>query len=167
MFEIGFIGLGKLGLDAAEVLSKKHKVTGYDIERNIQTKINRLNSLEILAAGKDIIFIAVPTPHDPAYDGKQPTSHLEPKDFDYTIVENTLKELDKHCTKDQLVVLISTVLPGTIRKRFIPLINNFRFIYNLYLIATGTVKEDMVDPEMVIIGTEDGSNTGGPREVPS
>ena len=128
MFEIGFIGLGKLGLDAAEVLSKKHNVTGYDIESNIQTKIPRVNSLEILAKDKDIIFIAVPTPHDPAYDGKQPTSHLEPKDFDYTIVENTLKELDKHCTKDQLVVLISTVLPGTIRKRFIPLINNFRFI---------------------------------------
>ena len=160
MFEIGFIGLGKLGLDAAEVLSKKHNVTGYDIESNIQTKIPRVNSLELLAAGKDLIFIAVPTPHDPAYDGKQPTSHLEPKDFDYTIVENTLKELDKHCTKDQLVILISTVLPGTIRKRFIPLINNFRFIYNPYLIATGTVKEDMVDPEMVIIGTEDGSNTG-------
>jgi hypothetical protein len=57
-------------------------------------------------------------------------------------------------------VLISTVLPGTIRKEFIPLCTNFRFIYNPYLIAMGTVKEDMIKPEMIIIGTEDGSRTG-------
>lgn len=158
--KIGFIGLGKLGLEAAEVLSTKHEVVGYDVNYNIQTDFPKVYNLEDLALNKDIIFIAVPTPHDPSYDGSKPTSHLEPKDFDYTIVEDTLKELDKHCTKDQLVVLISTVLPGTIRKRFVPLINNFRFIYNPYLIATGTVKEDMVDPEMVIIGTEDGSTTG-------
>lgn len=158
--KIGFIGMGKLGLEAAEVLAEKHSVVGYDIANNIETYLAMEDSIEDLVAGKDVIFIAVPTPHHPSYDGSKPTSHLEPKDFDYTIVEDTLKELDKHCTKDQLVVLISTVLPGTIRKKFIPLINNFRFIYNPYLIATGTVKEDMVDPEMVIIGTEDGSTTG-------
>ena len=158
--KIGFIGLGKLGLDAAEVIALKHDVVGYDIVSDIKTKLPLVNSIEELVPNKDVIFIAVPTPHDPAYDGRQPTSHLEPKDFDYTIVENTLKELDEHCTKDQLVVLISTVLPGTIRKKFIPIISSFRFIYNPYLIATGTVKADMINPEMVIIGTEDGSTTG-------
>jgi UDPglucose 6-dehydrogenase len=63
-------------------------------------------------------------------------------------------------TKDQLLVLISTVLPGTTRREFIPLITNTRFIYNPYLIAMGSVKWDMVNPEMVMIGTEDGSTTG-------
>ena len=29
--KIGFIGLGKLGLPCAEVIAKKHDVTGYDI----------------------------------------------------------------------------------------------------------------------------------------
>jgi UDPglucose 6-dehydrogenase len=52
------------------------------------------------------------------------------------------------------------VLPGTIRKEFVSLFSNFRFIYNPYLIAMGTVKWDMVNPEMVIIGTEDGTTTG-------
>ena len=70
-----------------------------------------------------------------------------------------MKEVDKYTTKEQLVVLISTVLPGTIRREFIELVNNFRFIYNPYLIAMGTVKYDMVNPEMVIIGTEDGHYT--------
>ena len=28
---IGFIGIGKLGMDAAEVIAEKHYVEGYDI----------------------------------------------------------------------------------------------------------------------------------------
>ena len=63
------------------------------------------------------------------------------------------------------MILISTVLPGTIRREFIPLIENYRFIYNPYLIAMGTVKNDMVNPEMVIIGTEDGSETGDAKQL--
>ena len=58
------------------------------------------------------------------------------------------------------MVLISTVLPGTVRRELEPLIRNARFIYNPYLIAMGSVKWDMVNPECLIIGTEDGSLTG-------
>jgi UDPglucose 6-dehydrogenase len=116
--------------------------------------------LENVCKHGEIIFVAVPTPHHPDYDGRYPTSHLEPKDFDYSIVKNVLDEINKYTTKEQLVVLISTVLPGTIRKHFIPLVKNYRFIYNPYLIAMGTVKWDMVHPEMIIIGTEDGTETG-------
>jgi UDPglucose 6-dehydrogenase len=71
-----------------------------------------------------------------------------------------MAEANKHMTKDQLLVLISTVLPGTTRSEFIPLVTNTRFIYNPYLIAMGSVAWDMVNPEMVMIGTEDGSITG-------
>jgi UDPglucose 6-dehydrogenase len=85
---------------------------------------------------------------------------LEPRDFNYEIVKDVLNEINQYTTKEQLVVLISTVLPGTIRDQFIPLVKNYRFIYNPYLIAMGTVKWDMVNPEMIIIGTEDGTETG-------
>jgi UDPglucose 6-dehydrogenase len=61
---------------------------------------------------------------------------------------------------NQLLVLISTVLPGTTRKEFVPSITNTRFIYNPYLIALGSVKYDMVNPEMLIIGTDNGFETG-------
>lgn len=159
--KIGFVGLGKLGKEVSEVMScAGHVVEGYDI--NPETKpegVVTVNSVEEVVKEKDLVFIAVPTPHDPQYDGMYPCMHLEPKDFDYSIVKEVLQEVDKYATKDQLVALISTVLPGTIRREFIPLIHNFRFIYNPYLIAMGTVKEDMIEPEMVIIGTEDGSTT--------
>jgi UDPglucose 6-dehydrogenase len=159
--KVGFIGVGKLGKDAAEVMYEAgHDVLGYDTRIVEGCKHEMTWLIEDVCTHGEIIFIAVPTPHDPLYDGKYPTSHLEPKDFDYTIVKDVLTEVNKYTNKSQLVVLISTVLPGTIRKEFIPLCTNFRFIYNPYLIAMGTVKEDMVKPEMIIIGTEDGHVTG-------
>ena len=157
---IGFIGIGKLGREAAEVMAEKHTVESYDI-RNIKSEAFKVvNSIEKVCYNKQLIFIAVPTPHDPDYDGRYPTSHLPNKDFDYSIVNKVLEEVNNFVTKEQLVVLISTVLPGTIRREFIDRIKNGRFIYNPYLIAMGTVKWDMVNPEMIIIGTEDGSMTG-------
>ena len=158
--KIGFIGVGKLGKEAAEVMAEKHDVIGYDITEVQPENFNMVSSIEEVCKDRELIFVAVPTPHHPDYDGRYPTSHLPNKDFDYTIVKDVLSEVDKYTNKKQLVVLISTVLPGTIRREFIPLCNNFRFIYNPYLIAMGTVKWDMVNPEMVIIGTEDGSLTG-------
>ena len=155
--KIGFIGVGKLGQYAAEVMAEKHNVIGYDINEVNPSNFDMVSSIEEVCKDRELIFIAVPTPHDPKYDGRYPTSHLDNKDFDYSIVKEVLSEVDKYTNKDQLVILISTVLPGTIRREFIPLCNNFRFIYNPYLIAMGTVKWDMVNPEMVIIGTEDGS----------
>jgi UDPglucose 6-dehydrogenase len=159
--KIGFIGVGKLGKDAAEVMHEAgHDVLGYDIRIVHDCKFEMTQTLGDVCKHGEIIFIAVPTPHHPDYDGSQPTSHLEPKDFDYSIVKSVLEEINQYTTKEQLVVLISTVLPGTTRREFIPLVKNYRFIYNPYLIAMGTVKEDMVKPEMIIIGTEDGSTTG-------
>jgi UDPglucose 6-dehydrogenase len=158
--KIGFIGVGKLGKDAAEVMAEKHDVVGYDISPVSSDYFKVVKTLKEAVEGREMIFIAVPTPHDPAYDGRYPTSHLPNKDFDYSIVKQVLTEVNEYVTKDQLVVLISTVLPGTIRREFINLISNGRFIYNPYLIAMGSVKWDMVNPEMLIIGTEDGSATG-------
>jgi UDPglucose 6-dehydrogenase len=159
--KIGFIGVGKLGKDAAEVMyDAGHNVMGYDVESISDCKITMTKDLKNVCEHGEIIFIAVPTPHHPDYDGRQPTSHLEPKDFNYSIVKSVLSEVNNWTTKEQLVVLISTVLPGTIRREFIPLVENYRFIYNPYLIAMGTVKEDMVKPEMIIIGTDDGTETG-------
>ena len=112
--KIGFIGVGKLGKEAAEVMAEKHDIVGYDVSNIEPENFKMVASIEEACKGREIIFIAVPTPHHPDYDGRYPTAHLPNKDF----------------------------------------------IYNPYLIAMGTVKWDMVNPEMIIIGTEDGSTTG-------
>lgn len=158
------IGVGKLGQDCAEVMALHYDVLGYDIEHRTPA-FPMASSIEECVKDRDIIFIAAPTPHDPIYGGELPTSHLPNKDFDYTIVTNILIEVNKHAKSNQLVVLISTVLPGTTRRMLEPYITNARFLYNPYLIAMGTVKEDMVNPEMIIIGTKDGDVNGDANEL--
>ena len=158
--KIGFIGVGKLGKDAAEVMAEHHFVEGYDLNKVEPFNFKMVDTIQEVCKDKDIIFIALPTPHHPDYDGRYPTSHLEPKDFDYNIVKTMLFQINEWTNPKQLVVLISTVLPGTISDSLIQLVKTYRFIYNPYLIAMGTVKHDMVNPEMIIIGTEDGTETG-------
>jgi UDPglucose 6-dehydrogenase len=144
-------------------MASKHNVTGYDIYPRESSKIKIATTLQEAVEGKELVFIAVQTPHDPIYGGDQPITHLKNKDFDYTIVNQVLADVNQYVNKDQLVVLISTVLPGTTRRELKNNITNARFIYNPYLIAMGSVEWDMVNPEMVIIGTEDGSETGDAR----
>ena len=151
MASIGFIGVGKLGQACAEMVAEVHDVVGYDVNPVEPENFTMVDNMEDAVKGQDIVFIAVPTPHDPQYDGKAPTSHLPNKDFDYTIVKDILSKVNAVATQEQLIVLISTVLPGTVRREFIPIMTNTRFVYNPYLIAMGTVKWDMVNPEMVML----------------
>ena len=164
--KIGFIGLGKLGLPCAEVMVQKgHDVTGYDVVHIQSNDIDIKDTISETVKDRDIVFVAVPTPHHPDYDGKAPTAHLEPKDFTYDIVVDVLRQANYSMNKKQLLVLISTVLPGTTRNEFRHLITNTRFVYNPYFIAMGTVAWDMVNPEMVIIGTEDGKLTADAEQL--
>jgi len=161
---VGFIGIGKLGLACAEVMSTRHTVTGYDIYPKTSNRIKIVDRLSDAVLGQDIVFIAVQTPHEAAYDGSAPIAHLPNRDFSYDTVTQVLKQVN--CwARDQLIVLVSTVLPGTVRGELKQHITNGRFIYNPYLIAMGSVEWDMVNPEMVIIGTEDGSVTGDAQEL--
>lgn len=158
--KIGFIGVGKLGLDCAEVMAEKHEVRGYDIVERSSTSV-KICDIEELIDQSDWIFIAVPTPHAEGYDGSVPSSHMEPRDFGHEAVIDAIVKINYYAKTSKKVVLISTVLPGTTRKKFVPLLNSHhQFLYNPYLIAMGSVKWDMANPEMVIIGTEDGTLTG-------
>jgi UDPglucose 6-dehydrogenase len=101
---VGFVGIGKLGLPCAEVMAQHYDVTGFDIYPKKSDKIKISKTIEDACKNKDVIFVAVQTPHDPIYDGSQPITHLPNKDFDYTIVKNVLTEINQYCNKDQLLV---------------------------------------------------------------
>ena len=155
--KIGMIGLGKLGMPCAEAIAKKgFHVTGYDIAQRTSDLIQIRNSIEDVCRDSDIVFVATPTPHEDGYDGREPTSNKEVKDFDYTSVKKVLQECNQCMGEAQSLVLISTVLPGTIRRELAPLVTNVKLLYNPYLIAMGTVAQDMINPEMIMIGTKKG-----------
>jgi UDPglucose 6-dehydrogenase len=165
MKKIGFIGIGKLGLDCAEVMAEKHEVRGYDIYPRASDSV-KVCDIDELVNESEWIFIAVPTPHAEGYDGSVPSSHMEPRDFGHDAVIDAINKVNAHARSSKKVVLISTVLPGTTRKHFVPLLDTkHQFLYNPYLIAMGSVKWDMVNPEMIMIGTEDGDWNGTAGEL--
>ena len=160
MKKIGFIGLGKLGMDCAEVFAEQYQVRGYDIYPR-KSDLVKVCDIDELVNESEWIFIAVPTPHAEGYDGSVPSSHMTPKDFGHDAVIDAINQVNMYATSSKKVVLISTVLPGTTRRHFVNLLDKkHQFLYNPYLIAMGSVKWDMANPEMVIIGTEDGELTG-------
>lgn len=156
---IGMVGLGKLGKPVLEYykenLGDLVDCYGYDVRSDIASdKFEIIKSIKDMCKKcKDIIFVAVPTPHDPEYDGTKPTSNLPCKDFDTSKVESVLKEISKFKRPTQSIVLISTVLPGTTREKLEGYIPDL--IYNPYFIAMGSVKYDMEHPEMIVIGIKD------------
>jgi UDP-N-acetyl-D-mannosaminuronate dehydrogenase len=76
MKKIGFIGLGKLGLDCAEVFAEHYEVRGYDIYPRSSDTVKVCDIQEVIQHS-EWIFIAVPTPHADGYDGSTPSSHYE------------------------------------------------------------------------------------------
>ena len=101
--KIGFIGTGKLGMPCAEAIAKKgHDVCGFDIMKHESQYVISVDDIKSCVFERDIVFIAVPTPHDPAYDGRDPTAHLKPKDFSYDIVKECLSEANKHMNEKQM-----------------------------------------------------------------
>ncbi len=163
---ITMIGLGKLGLPVAESMSAEHTVTGYDINLDITSnKIDVRRNLAVAVEQAEIIFIAVPTPHDKPYGGETPSSHLPVKDFDYRYLEDVLSVIKNHTFPEQLIVNISTVLPGTLR----PMIEKYelqdQFIYNPYLIAMGTVAEDFLNPDLLMIGNYKGEENENVKKL--
>ena len=128
--KIGFVGLGKLGLPCAEAIaSKGFDVAGYDIVSKQSELIEMRSSIDDLCRDRDIVFVATPTPHEEGYDGSKPTSEKQIKDFDYSAVKEVLENCNRHMGVTQTLVLISTVLPGTIRRELASLVTNTELLY--------------------------------------
>jgi UDPglucose 6-dehydrogenase len=177
--KIGFIGLGKLGLPCAVATAMKgHDVMGYDIAPAFMNKNPRpyletgpdgkepfnpyleksnirFGTLEEVMAHGDIVFVAVQTPHEPRYEGvtRIPGQRL---DFDYQYLANAMEEISAAASRDTIVAVISTVLPGTMRRYIRPVIGHrIRLCYNPFFIAMGTTMRDFLDPEFVLLGVDD------------
>jgi len=179
--KVGFVGLGKLGLPVAlAVESKGHKVYGFDIKKEIYEQIRKRKidykekhandllkktKIEIVELKKlirlsDIIFVPIQTPHDKKYEGINDIPKTR-KDFDYRFLKDGMKMIAselKKIKKTKIVIIISTVLPGTIRKKILPVTNKYTQVgYNPFFIAMGTTIDDFLYPEIILFGSENKS----------
>lgn len=177
--KIGFIGLGKLGLPVAlAVESKGHQVIGTDINditlRNIRFKtLNyvekgaeelltkskiEIKNLNKIVEESDIIFVPIQTPHDKKYEGVTRLPE-ETADFNYDYLVKGIKDLNEEIEKqrkDKTVIIISTVLPGTISRLIKPILgSHLKLCYNPYFIAMGTTIDDFLNAEINLFGVDD------------
>ena len=177
---IGFVGLGKLGLPCALAIDSfmEHNVIGYDPDERIQEYLNQksipyreegankllenhnieIKSLKDVIKNSELIFVPIQTPHDPLYDGvtRLPDTRV---DFDYSYLIEGLKqislELDE-LKEERIIIIISTVLPGTIENQIKPILSKYaKLCYNPFFIAMGTTINDFLNPEFVLFGVDD------------
>jgi len=181
-WRVGLIGLGKLGVPVALAMSMRgHDVMGFDVDESKMQKVRfphrergpngessiepllqqsalRFGSLREVVDHAEIIFVAVQTPHDPLYEGvtRLPAERV---DFDYSYLRAAIESLSAAIAdggREKIVVVISTVLPGTIRREILPRINPLvKLCYNPFFIAMGTTIDDFIDPEFVLFGVRD------------
>ena len=155
--KVGFIGLGKLGLPCAlAVESRGHKVIGYDPSEQVEEIIDskqlqyqeiwaqeylekskiQIKPVEEVVKHSEIIFVPIQTPHGEKFEGSTRIPD-DREDFDYTFLKKGVKNLSDEIEKqgkEKIVIIISTVLPGTIRREIIPLLGKHtKLCYNPFL----------------------------------
>ena len=176
---VGFMGLGKLGLPCALAVEMRgHKVIGYDPSPSVKEILDtkklpykeiwaqdyldksniKIKSVKELVEHSDIVFVPLQTPHGEKFEG---TTRIpdDREDFDYSYLIDGLTELDYELfqqKKEMTVIVISTVLPGTIRRDIKPLLSEYtKLCYNPFFIAMGTTMEDFLRPEIILFGVDD------------
>jgi UDPglucose 6-dehydrogenase len=170
MSSVGWIGLGKLGGPCAAALARygDHTVHGYDV-RGMNADDFDFSGLEpidvvstvddVVVATDRVVYVAVQTPHSPAYGGETPVPS-EPREFEYSYLVNAVRgvcDAARRRRKDVLLVVVSTVLPGTFDRLLRPIINDNEYVeavYHPFFIAMGTVVDDFVRPEMTLFGAD-------------
>ena len=160
--KIGVVGLGYVGLVTAGVLSYQgYDVVGMDILKNKiemlknrklpiyepglsemifsdKSKIDFTDSYEDLK-DRDIVFVAVPTP---TINNK----------IDLSYVINASKSVAS-VNKDAILVIRSTVIPGTARK--IMELTGLNVVSNPEFTREGSAVYDTLHPDRVVVGGKD------------
>lgn len=135
--KIAIIGVGMVGGAMKDYFETKEEVDLY-----LYDKGKNLGSMEEVNKA-DIIFLCVPTPFD-----------KEKKTFDLTYVEESCQNI----TGNKIIVIKSTVIPGSTRK-LQEKYPQHRFLFNPEFLTEVTAEQDMNYPDRQIIGYTDKSYT--------
>ena len=181
--KVGFVGLGKLGMPVALALDHKgHDVMGYDIDPSRMQK-EQLPAPRDRAERRALDRAAAAREPDPlrlARRGRRARRDRLRRRPDAArarvrgvdAAPRRAGRLRLHVAEgrrrrrsptrsgeqgeDRIVIVISTVLPGTVRREILPLVNDHvKLCYNPFFIAMGTTIRDFLDPEFVLFGMRD------------
>jgi len=177
----GIIGLGKMGLPIATAMDfGGHDVMGYDLNparmsldpqpyretgpdgrsdfnKWLAASTVKFGSMEEVVDHADILFVMTQTPHDPEFEGltRLPADRV---DFDYQYLREAVRQIVDVVKEPTVLVVVSTVLPGTLSRELKPIIepvkDTLALVYNPSFIAMGTTMKDFLYPEFILVGQE-------------
>ena len=142
---VGVVGQGFVGTAVYEGLKKHHKLLCYDKDDKVNVKRLGVANLELLAEYSEIIFVCVPTPM--TQDGECYTGY----------VEEVVKELDGY-TKDKIVVIKSTIIPGTTARLNTKYKNNTIVFSPEFLTEANSINDFKNQTRIILGGDRKGTN---------
>lgn len=135
MSRIGIVGYGIVGKAVAYGFRNEKEIRYYD-------KYKHSDPLDRVVEESDFVFVCLPTP----FAG----DHI-----DLSIVDENVAEIAKHASgKDKIVVIKSTVLPGTTRN-YAKKYADVRFCFNPEFLTEANYLEDFVKADRIVIGADD------------
>lgn len=135
MDTIGIVGCGFVGKAIYNGMSSDFKIYMYDKYKK------GFNTLEEVCENCNIIFVCVPTPMKK--DGSQDLSNME----------DCIKDISKVAKKGTILILKSTILPGTTR-HFSNKYSNFIFIFNPEFLTERNADFDFINQSRILLGIE-------------
>ena len=139
MQKIGIIGNGFVGNSVAFGFSPTHDIRVHD--KDIKKNLNTIE--EVLEC--DFIFVCVPTPMN--RDGS----------INLDVVEKALDEVNQKNKKDNVIILKSTMIPGTMGT-LIEKYPDLNLVFNPEFLTERTAKLDFLTQARIILG-------GNPRHT--
>ena len=141
--KIGFVGLGDMGKPIASNL-KNHAINlmVYDIagtKNRAPKNTIAANSLTDLVKYADIIFMSVPTPSN-----KDGSINLD-------VVDSVLKGVNSISNTDNIVIVRSTIVPGTTRK-LQEKYSKLRLVFNPEFLTERSANFDFINQTRFILG---------------
>ena len=138
---IGIVGQGFVGTAVNEGLAKHYKIETFDIAKD-----STCGSLKELIEKCQCIFVCVPTPMDG--DGSCYTG----------MVEDVIKDIDRMTTKKKILIVKSTIPPGTTEnwnKKY----NKVDIVFNPEFLTEANSIEDFKNQNRIIVGGPRPANT--------
>ena len=133
--KIGIIGYGIVGQAVA------YGFSNYEI--HLYDKYKESETLEEVVKKSDYLFICLPTPIRPDESG-----------IDLKIINENIKKIASLTKKsDKIIIIKSTVIPGT-TKKFIKKYPYPLFCFNPEFLTEAAFLQDFINADRIIIGTE-------------
>ena len=137
MKSIGIIGNGFVGSAVAGGFSLHANVMIYDKDPHRST-----HSLEQVLDQSEYVFVGVPTPMHSVENGE----------IDLTILDNVMEMISEQNTNpDNIIIIKSTVIPGTTRK-YIEKYPNLNIVFNPEFLTERTARLDFINAARIVIG---------------